>query len=212
MRATAPHPVFLAAILAFQMFVIQAWGQPAPGQSLQIVVVEGEGAINNVRSRVNREPIVRVEDQNHKPVAGAAVVFFLPNEGPGGTFLNGTSSLTTTTDARGRAIARGAQFNQQAGTMQIRVAASYAGQTASAVISQSNVVGPVVSGGGGGGGGAAGGLSTTTKILILAGIAAAGAAGAIVATRGGSSSSSMPTPSGPTVTISPGTITVGPPH
>jgi hypothetical protein len=209
MRATAPHPVFLAAILAFQTFVIQAWGQPAPGQSLQIVVVEGEGAINNVRSRVNREPIVRVEDQNHKPVAGAAVVFFLPNEGPGGTFLNGTSSLTTTTDARGRATARGAQFNQQAGTMQIRVAASYAGQTASAVINQSNVVGPVVSGGSGGGGD--GGLSTTTKILIFAGIAAAGAAGAIVATRGGSSSP-MPTPSGPTVTISPGTITVGPPR
>lgn len=210
MKATAPHGVVLAAVLVCQTFAVQAWGQQVPGRALQIVVVEGEGAINNVRSRVNREPVVRVEDENHKPVAGAAVIFFLPNQGPGGTYLNGTSSLTTTTDARGRAVGRGAQFNQQAGPMQIRVAASYAGQTASAVINQSNVVGPVVSGGGGGGGG--GGLSTTTKILILAGIAAAGATGAIVATRGGGSSSTNPPPTGPTATFSAGTITVGPPH
>src|SRR5258707_5898559 len=121
MRGRAPPLVFSAAILAVQMFVTQAWGQQAPGRALQIVVVEGEGAINNVRSRVNREPIVRVEDENHKPVAGAAVIFFLPNQGPGGTFLNGTSSLTTTTDPRGRATARGMQFNQQAGPMQLRV-------------------------------------------------------------------------------------------
>lgn len=149
MKATSPH-VVLAAVLALLMFITQAGAQPAPAGMLQIVIVEGEGAINNVRSRVNREPIVRVEDENHKPVAGAAVIFFLPNQGPGGTFTNGTSSLTTTTDARGRATARGIQYNQQAGPMQIRVAASYAGQTASAVINESNVVGAVSSGGGGG--------------------------------------------------------------
>lgn len=206
MRDRAPHVVFLAALLALQMFVGQAWGQQAPGRALQIVVVEGDGATNNVRSRANRQMIVRVEDENRKPVAGAAVNFFLPNQGPGGTFMNGTSSLTTTTDGRGRAYAGGIQFNQQAGPMQVRVAASYAGQTAAAVINQTNVVGPVVSGGGGNVGG--GGLSTTTKILIIVGIAAAGAAGAIVATRGGSSSS---TPSTPTATITAGTPTVGAP-
>ena len=208
MRGNAPHRAVLAAVVAFQMFAVEAWGQPAPPM-LQLVVVEGEGAINNVRSRVNREPLVRVEDQNHKPVAGAAVVFFLPNQGPGGTFANGASSLTTTTDARGRASARGIQFNEQAGPMQIRVAASYAGQTASAVINQSNVVGPVVSGGSSSGGAGGGGLSTTAKILILVGIAGAGAAAGIVATRGGSSGT--PTPATPTATNSAGTFTVGPP-
>jgi hypothetical protein len=206
MKATAPRPNYLAAMFALCIFAGQAWGQ-APGRMLQVVVVEGEGVINNVRSRANREPVVRVEDENHKPVVGAAVVFFLPMQGPGGTYPNGTSSVTTTTDARGRAAARGAQFNQQAGPMQIRVAASYAGQTASAVINQSNVVGPVVTGGSSSSGG---GLSGSAKIWILVGVAAAGAAGAIVATRGGSSSSSAPPPPA-TVTISPGTITVGAP-
>ena len=99
MRARAPRLVCFAALLAFQIFITQAWGQEAPGRALQIVVVEGEGAINNVRSRVNKEPIVRVEDQNHRPISGAAVIFFLPTNGPGGTFANGTSSYTTTTDA-----------------------------------------------------------------------------------------------------------------
>lgn len=208
MRARAPHLVCFAALLAFQMFVSQAWGQDAPGRALQIVVVEGEGAINNVRSHANKEPVVRVEDQNHRPIPGAAVIFFLPTNGPGGTYANGTSSYTTTTDSRGRAVARGAQFNQQPGPMQIRVAASYAGQTASAVINQSNVVGPVVTGGSSSSS-SGGGLSTTAKILIIVGIAAAGAAGAIIATRGSSnSSSSTATPS---VTITPGTPTVGAP-
>jgi hypothetical protein len=207
MRDRAPHIVFLAALLALQMFIAQAWGQQAPGRMLQIVVVDGEGQQNNVRSRANKQVVVRVEDDSHRPVAGAAVNFFLPNQGPGGTFMNGTSSLTTTTDGRGRAFAGGIAFNQQAGPMEIRVAASYAGQTASAVIMQTNVVGPVVSGGGGGGGG--GGLSTTAKILIIVGIAAGAAAGAIVATRGGASSSSAPAT--PTATITAGTPTVGAP-
>ncbi len=206
MRARAPQ-VCLAALLAFQLFIAQAWGQQAPGPTLQIVVVEGEGATNNVNSGANRQPVVRVEDQNHRPVAGAAVIFFLPTNGTGGTYANGTSSFTTTTDTRGRAVAGGAKFNQQAGPMQIRVAASYGGQTASAVINQSNVVGPVVSGGSSSSSGG-GGLSTKAKVLIIVAIAAAGAAGAIVATRGGGSSSPA---AAPTVTISAGTPTVGAP-
>jgi hypothetical protein len=195
----------LAALLALQLFVTQVWAQ-APGQPLQIVVVEGEGASNNVRSRANRQMEVRVEDNNHKPLTGAAVSFFLPNQGPGGTFMNGTASTTTTTDGRGRAFAGGIAFNPQAGPMEVRVAASYAGQTASAVINQTNVVGPVVSGGGGAVGG--GGISTTAKIIIIVAIVAAGAAaGAVLATRGKSSSPS----STPTATITPGTPTVGAP-
>jgi hypothetical protein len=209
MRARAPHLVRIASLLGFLLFVAPAWGQAPGGATLQIVVVEGEGATNNVNSRANREPVVRVEDQNHRPVAGAAVIFFLPSQGPGGTYANGTSSLTTTTDSRGRAVARGAQFNQQPGPMQIRVAASYGGQTASGVINQTNTVGPVVSGGGSSSSGSGGGLSTRAKVLIIVAVAAAGAAGAIVATRGGGSSSSTTT--NPTITITPGTPTVGAP-
>jgi len=95
--------------------------QEAP--KLIINIVEGEGALNNVKQRVNREPIVQVEDENHKPIAGAAVVFFLPTTGPGGTFANGSQTLTVTTDSLGRAAAKGIVPNHQTGQMQIRVTA-----------------------------------------------------------------------------------------
>src|SRR3984885_12163944 len=91
----------LIVLLCFHFTGLPAWAQnPA---SLQIIIVEGEGAINNVKQRVNREPIVQVEDENHKPVAGAAIIFFLPTSGPSGTFANGSQTLTVTTDATGRA-------------------------------------------------------------------------------------------------------------
>jgi hypothetical protein len=97
-------------------------------------------------------------------------------------------------------VARGIRFNNQAGSMLIRVAASFAGQTASAIITQTNVLGGAAAGG------ATGGMSLTTKLLIIGAIAGGGiAAGAIVANRGGGSSS----PS--TINITPGTVTVGGP-
>jgi len=178
--------------------------------NIQIVVVAGEGAINNVNERTNREVIVQVEDQNHKPVTGAAVSFFLPNEGPGGTFPNGTNSLTTTTNAQGRAAARGIQFNNQAGPLPIRVSASYAGRTASLVINQSSVLSGASSAGRGIGGGAGGGMSLTTKLLIIGAVVGAGVAAGVVV--GGKSSSSTTTPSIPTVTVTPGVPTVGGPQ
>jgi hypothetical protein len=199
MRPTARHSIFLIFLALVNLLGTPGWSQQNPA-SLQIVIVEGEGALNNIKQRVNRDPIVQVEDENHKPIAGAAVVFILPNQGPGGTFANGTSTLTTTTDAQGQAVARGIRFNNQVGNMQMRVTASSGGQTATAVITQTNLIG-ASSGGGAGGSG--------VKWLIIAGVAGAVAAGVIIATRGGGSSSPTPTP---TVTITPGTPTVGAPQ
>jgi hypothetical protein len=198
-----------ASLRLFLVFLLVAnfthpvWAQ-APS-SLRIVIVEGDGAINNVRQRVNREPVVQVEDENRKPIAGAVVVFFLPDQGPSGSFVNGSKTLTVTTDNQGQAAARGIKFNNQTGQLQIRVTASFQGLTASAIITQTNVAG-----GGGGGGAAGGGLSTTAKVLIVVAIlGGAGAAGAVVATRSGGSGGSG-TPSGPTgIVLTPGTPTVG---
>lgn len=198
MRPAARHSIFLIFLVLVNLLGIPGWSQQNPA-SLQIVIVEGEGALNNVKQRVNRDPIVQVEDENHKPIAGAAVVFILPNQGPGGTFANGSTTLTTTTDAQGQAVARGIRFNNQVGSMQMRVTASFGGQTATAVISQTNLV-SASSGGGGVGSG--------VKWLIAVGIATAVAVGVVVATRGGGSS----TPPTPTVTITPGTPTVGAPQ
>ncbi|MEQ1884312.1 MAG: hypothetical protein ABL967_04570 [Bryobacteraceae bacterium] len=189
---------FLIFLLLMNLTVIPSFAQDAAvPMMLNIVIVEGDGAINNIKQRVNREQIVQVEDENHKPVAGAAVVFFLPNQGPGGTYPNGSSSLTTTTDQNGRAFSRGIRFNSLPGMMQIRVTASFKGVTSTAVITQTNVLGA-----------AAIGLGLTAKILIgLAVAGGAAAAGTVIANKGSSPS----TPPTSTTTISAGTPNVGAP-
>lgn len=165
---------------------------------LRIVVIEGEGVINDTKQRTNRPPVVEVQDENGKPVAGAAVAFSLPSQGPSGEFPNGSKSLTTTTDSQGRASALGIHPNHQTGTLEIRVTASYQGRTANAIITQTNVPGaaPV-------------GMSAGKKVLIVAVVVGAAAAGGIAATRHGSSSSSS---SPPALVITPGAPSVGGPH
>jgi hypothetical protein len=172
--------------------------------TLNIVVVEGEGAINNVRQHTARETIVQVEDENHKPVVGAVVTFTLPSQGAGGTFANGAQTLTVMTNAQGRAIATGLRLNRIGGNWAMRVNASYSGHTAIASIPEVNAVAAA-------GAGAAAGAAISTKVLIIvaavAGAAAAG--GAVAATRGSSNngnSAAAPT------TISLGGSTVGAPR
>src|ERR1700757_4916458 len=91
----------LSFLVAFQLSLF-AQQQAVPTQ-LNIVVVEGEGVINHIGQRVTHPPVVRVEDENHKPIAGAAVVFTLPTEGATGEFGNGSKNLMVMTDAQGQA-------------------------------------------------------------------------------------------------------------
>ena len=194
----------LAIILTIQSSAPPLTAQePAP--KLNIVIVEGEGAVNNIRQRVSREPIVQVEDENHKPIAGAAVLFLLPNQGAGGTFAGGSHSLSVLTDAQGRAVARGIRMNNIQGNYDIHVTASYQGQTANTTIHQNAAAVA--------GAAAAAGISAKLVWLLIA--AGAGvAAGTIAATRGGGSSSPASIPSGtstPPTVITAGTPTVGGP-
>ncbi len=126
---------FLSLLLAV---CIPAAAQVAP--MLNLVVLEGEGATNNIRQRTAREPIVQVQDENHKPVAGAIVVFTLPSNGAGGTFANGARTLSMVSDNQGQAVARGFRPNGLKGQFQIRVNASFKNQTASVAITQTNAV------------------------------------------------------------------------
>src|SRR5258708_3924001 len=168
MRPQVPQRLFLVCLLLANFIRPAAWAQVPT--TLRIVIVEGEGAINNVKQRVNREPVVQVEDENRKPIAGAVVVFFVPDQGPSGVFVNGSKTLTVTTDNQGQAAARGIRFNNQSGQMQVRVTASFQGQTASAIITQTNAAG------GGGGGGMSASTKAFITVLIIAGAAGAGTA------------------------------------
>lgn len=107
-------------------------------KALHIVILEGEGALNNIRQRTAREPIVQVQDENHKPVAGALVLFTVHGgaSGAGGTFADGATSLTVTTGADGRAVAHGLQINQVPGTYTITAEATFGALEALATIQQ----------------------------------------------------------------------------
>lgn len=193
--------VVMAAVLVFPL--------PAVGQQaamLNIVVVQGEGAINNIRQRTAREPIVRVEDENHKPVSGAAVVFTVPGQGASGTFTGGLQSLTVMTNNQGLAVARGFRPNNLAGQFEIRVTASLGQQTATAAIAQSNALAAAAAGAAGAGAGASAGILSAKLIAIIAIAAGAATAGGVVAATRSGGGNSNPT------TIAPGTSTVGAPR
>ena len=114
--------------------------QPA----LHIVILEGEESLNNIRERVAREPIVQVEDDNHKPVAGVVIVFFA-NTGDGGASatFGGASSFTTVTDSAGRAVGKGFTPNANGGKYTISVRATVAGTVvAETIIHAGNPVPP----------------------------------------------------------------------
>ena len=162
---------------------------------IHVVILEGEGAINNVRSPRAKEPVVRVEDANNRGVPGAVVNFLLPDQGAGAVFGNGGKSLTLTTDDRGEAVARGLRANRTAGSFRIRVNASQGGRTASASITQTNVD-P--------------GSHSSKKIAVLAIIGGAAAGGAALAFRGGKTKTT-PAASVGTVVV-PGAPSVGGPQ
>ncbi|HWC00661.1 MAG TPA: hypothetical protein VG672_28335 [Bryobacteraceae bacterium] len=178
---------------------VQAEGVPS---SIQLLVIEGEGAINRLGERAAREPIVEVQDDNRRPLAGVAVVFTLPTQGPSGEFSNGSQTLTVLTDEQGRAVATGLRLNRSSGKLPIRVNASYKGLTARAVITQFNMAVP----------GMRTGHSSGKLILILGLIGAAAAGGVIAATQRGGSSSGASQPSSTAIGITPGTGSVGAPR
>lgn len=163
MLSVLPVPRLQAAVML---------GQQSEGPPLRIEVIEGEGAVNNVRQRVAREPTIRVVDRNNKPVAGAAITFLLPQMGAGGTFANGATILNVITNQQGIAVASGLQANAAAGAFQINVVASFQGQTATAAIAQSNAA-------------AATSAGVSTGALVGIGAAVAGAVVAAVVIGGG---------------------------
>jgi hypothetical protein len=155
---------------------------PTPPKLL-ITILDGEGALNNIKQRTAREPIIKVEDENHKPVAGAIVLLMLPNSGPSGTFLDGTLAYTDRTNANGEVHVKGMRPNQTSGTFQIQVTATYAGITAHATINQTNSSEPSVVPQ------HAAHAIPVKVIVIVAAAAAGGITAGILATQGGHSTS-----------------------
>jgi hypothetical protein len=194
---------FLIYLLLFNFLVtpeaMEAQAPAAAVSKIHVDILEGDGQIVNIKARINPAPVVQVVDDQNQPLQGALVVFFLPSQGPGGTFPDGSRNLTVSTDRTGRATAAGIIPNNQTGQFSIRASASYQGQTASADITQVNVSGVSASGTGGGG--------LSAKAWILIGVLAGAAVGGYLAARGSGSSSSTAGSTG--IVITAGTPTVG---
>lgn len=105
---------------------------------LYIDVLEGEGELNDIRARTAREPVVQVKDENHKPVAGALVVFSVRTGGaqPVSAF-SGLPTLSVRTGADG--IARARDYHPaHAGKVNILVTATVGAVAAEIAIHQTN--------------------------------------------------------------------------
>lgn len=114
-------------------------GTAAAPKALFIEVLEGEGDLNDVRARTAREPIVEVQDENHKPVAGALILFSLRSGSQAEASFSGLPTLSVRTGADGRAVARGYRITSTKGKIEIAVTATVGALVATTLIHQTNV-------------------------------------------------------------------------
>jgi hypothetical protein len=174
---------------------------PSPAEGglvgpLTITILDGEGALNNIRQRTAREPIVQVEDKNHKRVTNGYVTFSVQPSalGAGATFAGGLTTITVALDSLGRATANGLRPNGTAGTFTISISVTAGTLTATTVIVQTNLLGVA--------GAASGGLTgfiATHSLLFwtVVGVVVAGTVtGVVIATRN----------NGTTITAGPGGV------
>ena len=128
----------IVAILALIPLSAQGWQlQPS---AFHISIIDGEGAINNVQGRIAREPVIQVEDRNHRRIPGAYVTFDTPKTGPSAVFADGSNHFTVTTGVDGRAAVSGMRPNGVNGSFDIQVHVSFQGQEIGHLtIHQSNV-------------------------------------------------------------------------
>ena len=177
----------------------------AAAQDLKIVTLQGEGAVNDIKSKTVTEPVVEVRDSRELPVADAEVVFQLPAMGPGGMFPDRGRVLTTRTNGQGQAAASGLLPNNETGRFNIKVTAGSSGRTASAIIAQSNSrdLGASVR---------SANRSKSRKWKILAVVGGAAVAGGVYAATRGGSSAPTPPPVVPAISVTTGPVTVGGPH
>lgn len=152
---------------------------------LRVLVVSGDGAVNNFARKQVAPVEVEVRDERSRPVPGARVRFTLPTIGPGGRFADGSRAAEVYSDERGRAAIASFVPNEQEGRFSLLVDAISKGREASAVVSQTNaryvVPTPVSKGYEVSSRGSRGGRT----LAIVVGVGAAAALGGVLALKGG---------------------------
>jgi hypothetical protein len=200
---------------AFSQAAAIAPAQAAP-TTLHIEILEGEGALNNIRQRDAREPVVQITDENHKPVSSVAVLFLIHSGsgGAGATFGGQSLAFTATTGPDGIARATSMQLAKSPGSFTIGVTASLGSVVATSVIHESSVLTALSSTAAGSAAGAAGSstgatIATHTILgmskLVFVAVGSAVVAGVVVGVVEGTKSS------GTSLTLGQGTISASVP-
>lgn len=170
-----------------------------PKPKMNVVVVEGEAAINNIRKQKGNDIAVLVRDGNRNPLPRAAVTFTFPAEGASAAVADGRKTVSVTAGNDGYAVLRGIKPNRVPGTMVVQVEAKHQNQTASTTVTQFNM--NVESKG-----------SSAKWVAVLGVVGAAAAGGAVLALRNSSNGSSAPVKPPTPIGITPGPGSVGPPR
>jgi hypothetical protein len=181
-----PLPRFAAAPRSL------SWQEPQPpagtAQRYKLTIVEDASKFRRAaRGRASSEAVVKVTDENDRPVAGIVVMFSMPQL-TGASFSGGALTLTSTTTSTGLASAGVSVSTAATTNFSIAVTASVPGSTLTASIPV-NAAAAAAAGTGSasttaaGGGGGGGGLSSGALAAIVAAVGGGAAAGIYAATR-----------------------------
>lgn len=176
-------------------------------KDLKIIALSGQDQMNDLERKIMAPLVVQVLDQNDRPVEGAEVVFRFPLNGPGAIFRSGKNSQTERSNGTGEAAATHWMANNQVGSFEVHVTATYGNENGETTIRMSNVTRIVDETATGRAKHASWHSSTWVKVALVVGAAGA-AAGIFLAVHGGGHAAS----SASTVTITPGPPSVGGPH
>lgn len=168
---------YMALLLTAALFQAQPAALPS---KLNVTVLEGEGAFNNIKQRLGRNIRIAVRDDAGQPVAGAKVTFTAPAVGPGVSFGKAGNKFETVTDERGNAATDGLVPNASEGSFGVRVVVASGAIQQTHLVRQSNTLAggitPLKKGSGG------------KKALIIGILAGGAAAGLAFGLRGGGGS------------------------
>ena len=128
---------FASAAIAVALITVCPPCLAQDSAAIKVVVIEGEGAANIVANKIAIRPHVEVRDAGNVPIPDVKVTFVLPKVGARAAFRDGRETFSVLTSINGRA--RAAEMEPLGiGTFQITASAEHQGQSASAVITQTN--------------------------------------------------------------------------
>lgn len=191
---------YAIALLCGGLAFAQAQLSPRKPDPLHVVVLEGQRQINRIGSKTASAVVVEVRDETETPVSGATVVFRLPPSGAGADFPDGKLEQKAVTNRQGQAATFSMLPNNRPGRFEVLVEATLGARSGSAVVVQEN-----------GDAEAKKPSGRWWKVALAVGTGVATTALTFGLRRGGGSNSATTGPP-PSLTITPGPISVGGPR